>query len=102
MGRAALTDLTKLARGEQCLIRVPQVCCGNTESVVLCHLRMIGISGYGLKAPDLLAAFGCQPCHDFVDNRSHPSNTPEYRRSLLLEGMARTQYRLIELGVVKW
>jgi hypothetical protein len=97
-----MADLTKLARGEHCLIRVPHICSGSTETVVLCHLRMIGISGYGLKAPDALAAFGCQPCHDFVDGRSHPNNTAEYRRMLLLEGMARTQYRLIELGILKW
>ncbi len=97
-----MTDLRKLARGADCQIRVPGICCGNNETVVLCHLRMTGISGFGLKAPDALASYGCQPCHDFVDGRSHPNNTAEYRRTLLLEGVARTQYLWIKAGILTW
>lgn len=97
-----MTDLTKLARDKPCLIRVPGHCNGRTDTTVWCHLRMIGISGYGLKAPDVLGAFGCQPCHDIVDNRTKSPHTYEERRVLLLEGMARTQYQLVELGVLKW
>jgi hypothetical protein len=98
-------DLTKLARGEDCLIRVPHICCGNPERVVLCHVKLIGISGYGLKSPDALAAYGCGPCHDYVDGRVIPPEFPathDERRLMLLEGMARTQYKLIQRGIVKW
>ena len=95
-----MTDLRKAARGQPCLIRVPGVCNGNPETTVLCHVRMIGISGYGLKAPDLIAALGCSSCHDFVDNRRHPANTYENRRQLLLEGMARTLNHWITTGVI--
>jgi hypothetical protein len=63
---------------------------------------MIGISGYGLKAPDALAAFGCQPCHDAVDGRLPTPYSYDELRALLLEGMARTQYKLIQKGVLKW
>ncbi len=97
-----MTDLTKLARGENCLIRVPEVCCADPARVVLCHLRMSGISGYGLKAPDALAAYGCQPCHDVVDGRVPSPYSYDELRTLLLEGMARTQYVLIQRGVLKW
>jgi hypothetical protein len=97
-----MKDLTKLARGEECLIRVPHVCNGNPETTVLCHVRMIGISGFGLKAPDALAAYGCQACHDYVDGRTQGTHTHEERRAMLLEGMARTQYTLIHRGILRW
>lgn len=97
-----MTDLTKLARGEDCLIRVPGHCCGNPDSTVWCHLRMIGISGFGLKSPHALGAFGCQPCHDVVDGRMPSIYSHDEQRALLLEGMARTQYLLIQRGVLKW
>jgi hypothetical protein len=97
-----MTDLRKYAEGQACLIRVPNCCNGRTDTTVLCHLRMIGISGFGLKAPDVLGAFGCSECHDFVDGRSHPNNTTEYRRSLLLEGIARTINFLVSKGVLTW
>lgn len=99
-----MTDLAKLARGEDCQIRVPGVCLRSNETVVCCHVRMAGISGYGLKAADALAAWGCQACHDFVDNRASTSDgtTYEERRALLLDGMARTQNILIERGILKW
>jgi hypothetical protein len=97
-----LKDLTKLARGQDCEIRVPGICLEHNETVVLCHLRMSGISGYGLKAADALGAYGCQACHDFVDGRSHKDAPAEYRRSLLLEGVARTLNKLITKGIIRW
>jgi hypothetical protein len=62
----------------------------------------MGVSGMGLKAPDLLAAIGCQPCHDIVDGRTQSRFSFSERRALLLEGMARTQAQWIERGVVTW
>lgn len=97
-----MTDLTKLARGEQCTIRVPGHCRGNPETVVCCHIRMSGISGGGLKAPDVLAAWGCQPCHDVVDGRTKSEYTHSELRTMLLEGVMRTQYILIQREVLKW
>lgn len=97
-----MRDLTKLARGESCQIRCPGVCLDNPETVILAHLRMIGISGYGLKAPDALAAWSCQACHDVVDGRTPSDYTHDELRAMLLDGMARTQYRLIQSGVIRW
>ena len=51
-------NLRKEAKGRECMIRLPGVCCGNTETTVLCHFRMVGISGAGLKSPDLLRRVG--------------------------------------------
>lgn len=88
------------AEGRTCQIRVPGVC--REQPTCLCHLRLIGISGAGYKAADLLGAFGCGPCHDIVDNRVPSRYTYAERRALLLEGMARTQVQWVERGVVSW
>lgn len=87
-------NLRNYARGMPCMIRIPGVCNCRPDTTVLCHLRMSGISGMGLKANDLLAAWGCSACHSWAD-----SNGDEGRHALL-EGMARTQAELIRLGVI--
>lgn len=87
-------NLRNYARGMPCMIRIPGVCNRNPETTVLCHLRMTGISGMGLKANDLLAAWGCSDCHRYVDTHGIDG------RTALLEGMARTQAHLLERGFV--
>jgi hypothetical protein len=87
-------NLRNVARDKPCMIRQPAVCNGNPETTVLCHLRMSGISGMGLKANDILAAWGCSACHSYVDTHGIDG------RTALLEGMARTQARLIEMGLL--
>lgn len=93
--------LTKLAEGQKCLIRVPTVCNGNPSTTVACHVRLIGISGAGLKSPDLCIAFGCSSCHAVVDGQQKSSFSYEERRLMLLEGMIRTQYWLLQHGHIK-
>ena len=64
-------NLRKEARGRECQIRIPGVCNGNSETVVLCHLnnkRLFGV-GTGQKVPDMFGAWGCSACHDVVDGR---------------------------------
>ncbi len=98
-----MTDLRKLARDKLCQIRLPG-CNGHAETTVLCHVRMSGISGMGLKAPDLLGAWGCSACHDVCDRRLRPPEgmTLNDVRLAFLEGVMRTQAKLIEDGVIKW
>lgn len=97
-----MVNLTKLARDRDCLIRVPGHCCGDSSSVVGCHVRMIGISGAGLKADNLFIAWGCGPCHDVVDGRTKTGYSHDECRLMLLEGMVRTQAILIKEGVISW
>lgn len=97
-----MTDLRKDAKGQPCLIRVPRHCCGDPAKVVLCHARILGLSGMGLKSPDLLAAFGCMPCHQVVDGQVKSEFSYEERRLMLLEGVMRTQAQWIQRGVVTW
>jgi hypothetical protein len=95
-----VSRLRKEARGRECQIRAPGVCNGDPDTVVLCHVRMIGISGMGHKANDLLGAHGCGSCHSLVDGQGGYMFTKEERRLLLLEGVIRTIAILIDEGKV--
>lgn len=90
-----MANLKKLARGKECQVRILGVCNFNSETTVLAHIRMPGITGTGMKALDLLGAWCCSACHQATE--SNPSVRGDF-----LEGVARTQNKLIEMGVVKW
>lgn len=72
------------------MVRLEGVCNHNSETVVLAHIRMPGISGMGIKADDLLGAWACSSCHDAIDRRSHMDLDRNHVRLAHLEGMART------------
>lgn len=91
-----MTNLREAARGEPCMIRSP-VCNFDPQTTVLAHYRMIGVSGLGVKSPDLLGAWACSRCHEYVD--THRDVDAKY---LHLQGVARTQAELIRRGLVKW
>lgn len=91
-------NLRALARDKPCMVRIPGICNGNPETTVLAHARIIGISGMGIKAPDIFGAWACSACHDYVDNRRANSAGAVQRRLDLLEGVIRTQYELLQLG----
>jgi hypothetical protein len=83
-------NLRKQAKGRGCTVRLPGVCNHNSETVVLAHIRMPGISGIGLKADDALGAWACSACHDAIDRRAHTDLDRDYVRLAHLEGMVRT------------
>jgi hypothetical protein len=85
-------DKRKEARGKECKIRIPGRCNWNPETTVLCHYRLPGYCGTGLKPDDDLAAHGCSGCHDCVDGRTSPPDGWT-RNDVLLsfcEGVMRT------------
>lgn len=91
-------NLRKEAKGRQCQIRIPGVCSGNSETVVLCHLnnkRLFGV-GTGQKVPDIFGAWGCSACHDVVDGRRH--SIAYLSEELFYEGVFRTQNILLKEG----
>ena len=102
MTRVRHYNLRKLAKDQPCLIRVPGYCIGGGETTVLCHVRMIGLSGMGLKSPDILGAFGCSACHSVCDGQSKSNFSASERRTMLLEGMARTLIWFVERGYVRY
>ncbi len=93
-------SLRKEAKGRGCMVRIPDICNFNSETVVLAHIRMPGVSGMGLKAFDLLGAWACSACHDAIDRRSHTDLDRDYVRLLHLEGMARTLAQLNREGLL--
>jgi len=92
-----LSKLRNEARGRECQVSIPGVCSGNPETVVLAHLRMAGLTGFGMKANDLFGAWCCSDCHDVIDRRNRAVDA-EYAHTLHLEGIIRTQAILIQEG----
>lgn len=88
-------NLRKHARGQSCQVRLPE-CSGNSETVVLAHVRMNGISGMGLKAPDLLGAWCCHSCHQYADTHHDAETTLAFFR-----GVFRTQAALLRIGAIR-
>ena len=95
-------NLRNEARGRPCMVRIPEVCNCNSETVVLAHIRMVGISGMGMKAPDLLGAWACSSCHSLYDSRQGSDADRNYVVRCFLEGVIRTQNALISEGRVRW
>jgi ferredoxin len=90
-----VTDLRALARGRDCQIRLPSVCNFDPSTTVLAHYRLVGISGMGLKSPDVCASWACSACHAYVDTHKDDATARAF-----LEGVLRTQARLIKEGVL--
>jgi len=94
-------SLRKEAKGRGCMVRLPGICNFNSETVVLAHIRMAGVSGIGMKSPDLIGAWACSACHDELDGRTHKSGmTHDELRLAHYDGMARTIAQLEKEGLV--
>lgn len=96
-----MANLRKLARNKDCQIRLAGICNHNSETTVLAHYRMAGISGMGIKPSDLIAAWACSDCHAEVDRRTRKIDHFEARLAHA-EGVFRTIDKLVKEGVVKW
>ena len=94
-------NLRKLAQGRDCQVRIQGVCNFDPETTVLAHYRLHGLSGIGMKSPDLFGAWACSDCHDAIDGRRRTVFSPSEIAQAHLEGVMRTQYALILEGVVK-
>ena len=89
-----MSKIRESAKGEDCSLRVPGVCNGNSETVVLAHLPSVA-KGVGNKSPDFWAAYACSSCHAWLDG---PSSQVAWR--WVLDGLFETQVKLIERGLM--
>jgi hypothetical protein len=89
--RPKTTKARQEAKGRECTIRVPGYCPNNPETVVLCHYRLSGTSGIGMKPHDAQAAFGDDVCHAIVDGRMKTEFSQTEIRLMHAEGVFRTQ-----------
>lgn len=83
------------------MIRLPGICNFDDSTTVLAHIRLIGVSGMGLKAPDLLASYSCSACHDVCDSRRLSANLSRDQVQLAhYQGMARTIAYWLKEGLI--
>lgn len=93
------SKIRKSAKGEPCLVRIPGVCNGDSATTVLAHINGAGV---GCKHSDHKAAFACSACHEWVDGGYIQQGYNRDTRDLWhLEGVIRTQDRLIEKGFIQ-
>lgn len=95
------TKIRQAARGEDCAVRIPFVCNGDPETVVLAHAPSVD-SGMARKSPDWWGAFCCSNCHDYLDGR-RGSADPEWannRAKYWLSGIFETQKKLRDKGLI--
>ncbi|MNY16787.1 hypothetical protein D3C86_1500710 [compost metagenome] len=90
--------LLDLAEGEECLLRVPGYCRYDKETTVACHSnRLRDGKGKGIKAHDWCIAFGCGPCHWFIDQSRAAAGL---KLSYFIPGLRLTRLRIMAMG--KW
>jgi hypothetical protein len=92
-----MSKLRKSARGRNCEIRIPGYCCGDPETVVLCHIPSGSLSH---KSPDCHAGFGCFVCHGVIDGRVPSRYDAQTLRLYLLEAVIRTQAIWLKEGLI--
>ncbi len=92
-----MSKLRELARGQECLVRLPGICNRNPETVVLAHLNGAGI---GIKKHDLHGAFACSACHDEIDRRTQITDR-DYAELAHRQGVERTQDFWLKNGYIK-
>ena len=94
-------SLRKEAKGRGCMVRLPGICNFNNETVVLAHIRLLGVTGMGMKSPDLLGAWCCSNCHAEIDGQTHKSGlSRDELRLAHYDGMARTIMQLEKEGLI--
>mgnify|MGYP000946415346 CR=1 FL=1 len=98
---AGVVKLRDAARGMPCQVRLPSICNGDDATTVLAHVRLAGITGVGMKAPDLLGSWACSSCHDAIDRRAHTDLDRDFLRLAHYEGVMRTINELIRRGKVR-
>lgn len=96
-----MTDLRKLARGQDCMVRIPGICNFNPETVVLAHFRMPGTCGVGMKPSDWQASLCCSACHDAVDQRTPTQYTKAELDMMMCQGILRTHEVWRKIGAMK-
>ena len=89
------------ARGQECALRIPGVCSGDTETTVLCHLPFGG-RGVGIKASDDFAVYGCHRCHSALDGRALPPVSQAELYECVIRAIAETHAVWRQEGLVKY
>jgi hypothetical protein len=95
-----VTNLRKLAEGQDCKLRFPHYCNRDSTTVVLCHLKR-GWCG-SIKPPDIVAVYGCSTCHDIVDGRMQTDWTREEIDSMILYALCEQLAYYAKEEILRW
>jgi hypothetical protein len=95
-----MSAITDLCRGQPCYVGLPDVCNGNSETTVPAHIRRIGISGAGIKAPDIFACPACFNCHDALDGRRYKDLDRDYVQLAHYKALIDWQYELWQREII--
>ena len=88
---------TKHAKGQECTMRLFQICNYNPETTVFAHRN-----GGGMGTKSLWGAFACSTCHDVYDGRvPHPKIYRPVVDEAHSRGCFETMEILIRDGVLK-
>jgi len=91
-----MSTLRREAQGKPCQVRYEGICNGDPQTTVLAHVRVIGVSGMGMKAPDLLGVWACSACHAHADTHKDAESERDF-----LRGLVRTLAELNRRGRIK-
>jgi len=92
-----MSKIRKSAKMQDCMIRVPEYCNFNPETVILAHKNGAGLA---LKSSDHEAAYACSVCHDIIDHRIKTNFTDDEILIMFYEGIFRTQLLLLEIYLI--
>jgi putative nuclease YbcO-like protein len=94
-------NLRDYAKGHECVVRLPNVCNRDQETVVLAHLKH---GHYGsVKPSDLIAVHACSACHDAIDGRNqHTGYSREEIDLAAYRGLCEMLAYYASKGLVKW
>ena len=95
-----ISKLQRFARGQQCTLRLPNICNGNPETVVGAHVKPQGFGAMGAKPNDLHMVHACSDCHAFIDGGYAVQGwTREQVDSEIFRALCETQNRVIDEGI---
>lgn len=97
-----MSAITKSARGQDCTLKIPGGCCGDSSTTVWAHSNEARHGkGLGIKAHDHFGAYACWKCHAIYDRQmSRPAGvTARMVELMFFAGMQLSQAKLVSLGV---
>ena len=97
-----MSKITDSAKGQECQVRIPGVCSGDSSTVVWAHaIGTASGKGIGMKSPDARGSYACQPCHDAYDRRIRTNHDRQFIEHCFMEGHMKSLKILIDKGLVK-
>jgi len=90
--------LLNAARGQPCMVRIPNICNGNNETTVAAHSnQLIHGKGTSIKAHDCYIAWACNDCHAEIDQGKMDKAD---RQFYWQQGFERTLLAMLQLGIL--